>query len=90
MTELTNRIDHVVIIVKENHTFDNYFGTFPGANGVQLDHAQNPPGDDPKHDHRAWEKRAPDQRYSVQYYENNIPALFRAREAVYTVRQLLF
>src|SRR5262249_24291611 len=24
-------IDHVFIIVKENHTFDNYFGTFPGA-----------------------------------------------------------
>lgn len=27
---------HVVIIVKENHTFDNYFGTFPGAEGVTL------------------------------------------------------
>jgi phospholipase C len=26
-------IDHVFIILKENHTFDNYFGTFPGANG---------------------------------------------------------
>ena len=24
-------IDHVIVIVKENHTFDNYFGTFPGA-----------------------------------------------------------
>ena len=28
-------IEHVVIIVRENHTFDNYFGTFPGANGLQ-------------------------------------------------------
>jgi len=27
-------IKHVVIIVKENHTFDNYFGTFPGAEGA--------------------------------------------------------
>ncbi|MFT3768375.1 MAG: alkaline phosphatase family protein [Minicystis sp.] len=27
-------IRHVVIIVKENHTFDNYFGSFPGAEGV--------------------------------------------------------
>ncbi len=27
-------IKHVVIIVKENHTFDNYFGTFPGAEGT--------------------------------------------------------
>jgi phospholipase C len=26
-------IKHVVVIVKENHTFDNYFGTFPGAEG---------------------------------------------------------
>jgi len=24
-----------VIIVRENHSFDNYFGTFPGANGLQ-------------------------------------------------------
>ena len=29
-----NPIEHVVIIVKENHSFDNYFGTFPGANGT--------------------------------------------------------
>jgi phospholipase C len=27
-------IKHVVVIVKENHTFDNYFGTFPGAEGA--------------------------------------------------------
>ncbi len=27
-------IDHVFIIFKENHTFDNYFGSYPGANGV--------------------------------------------------------
>jgi phospholipase C len=27
-------IKHVVIIVKENRTFDNMFGQFPGANGV--------------------------------------------------------
>src|SRR5262249_29293158 len=26
-------IDHVFIIFKENHTFDNYFATYPGANG---------------------------------------------------------
>ena len=28
------RIKHVVVIVKENHTFDNYFGSFPGADGI--------------------------------------------------------
>jgi phospholipase C len=27
-------ITHVIIIVKENHTFDNYFGSFPGAEGT--------------------------------------------------------
>ncbi len=27
-------IDHVIVIVKENHTFDNYFGSFPGAEGI--------------------------------------------------------
>jgi len=28
------KIEHVVFIVKENRSFDNYFGTFPGANGA--------------------------------------------------------
>ncbi len=27
-------IQHVVFIIKENRTFDNYFGTFPGADGA--------------------------------------------------------
>jgi phospholipase C len=29
-----NPIKHVVFIVKENRSFDSYFGTFPGANGA--------------------------------------------------------
>jgi phospholipase C len=29
----SSKIDRIVIIFKENHTFDNYFGTFPGGNG---------------------------------------------------------
>ena len=28
------RIDHVVFIVKENRTFDHFYGRFPGADGV--------------------------------------------------------
>src|SRR5512138_896273 len=28
------KIQHVIVIVKENHTFDNYFGSFPGAEGT--------------------------------------------------------
>ena len=36
-------IQHVVIIVKENHTFDNYFGSFPGAEGTaQCQTSQGP------------------------------------------------
>src|SRR5881409_2711729 len=31
---LGDLVDHVVVIVKENHTFDNYFGSFPGAEGI--------------------------------------------------------
>jgi phospholipase C len=28
------KIQHIVFIIKENRTFDNYFGKFPGANGA--------------------------------------------------------
>lgn len=27
-------IKHLIVIMKENHSFDNYFGTFPGADGI--------------------------------------------------------
>ncbi|HLQ28224.1 MAG TPA: alkaline phosphatase family protein, partial [Ktedonobacteraceae bacterium] len=30
----SNPIKHIVFIIKENHSFDNYFGRFPGVNGV--------------------------------------------------------
>jgi phospholipase C len=32
-TGLTN-IQHVIFIIKENRSFDSYYGTFPGANGA--------------------------------------------------------
>jgi phospholipase C len=28
------KIDHFIFIIKENHSFDNYFGRFPGADGA--------------------------------------------------------
>ena len=31
-----DKIKHVVIVVQENHSFDNYFGTFPGADGIPM------------------------------------------------------
>jgi len=74
-------IEHVVIIVKENHTLDNYFGTFPGATGVKLAHAANPPAADPPHDHASWMKRKSDATHHVQYLEADIPSYFSyARE----------
>jgi phospholipase C len=30
------KIRHVVMIVQENRSFDNYFGTFPGADGIPM------------------------------------------------------
>ena len=71
----SGKIDHVVIIFKENHTFDNYFGTFPGANGVTLPRSPNPPLRDPDHRHSAWLTR---QTTSVrqQFVEADIPAYF--------------
>src|SRR5437879_6157783 len=29
-------IKHVVVIMQENRSFDNYFGTFPGATGIPM------------------------------------------------------
>jgi phospholipase C len=29
-------IKHVIIIFQENHSFDNYFGTYPGADGIPM------------------------------------------------------
>ncbi len=67
-------IQHVVIIVKENHTFDNYFGTFPGANGIVLPHASDPVAD-PPHDHGAWLRRnGPKGAVRAQYTRDDIPA----------------
>lgn len=42
-TDKRSRFDHVVVLLKENLTFDWVFGRFPGANGMHLRHAANPP-----------------------------------------------
>jgi phospholipase C len=68
-------IQNVVIFFKENHAFDNYFGTFLGANGATMAHAPNPPTHDPNHRHSAWLTR---DRTAVrqQYLQSDIPAYF--------------
>ncbi|HEY0516508.1 MAG TPA: alkaline phosphatase family protein, partial [Solirubrobacteraceae bacterium] len=29
-----HKIQHVIVIMQENRSFDHYFGTYPGANGI--------------------------------------------------------
>jgi len=67
-------IDKVIIVVKENHTFDNYFGTFPGASGATMPHAADPHPDQ-SHDHSAWLKdKGGSGGTKEQYVEADIPA----------------
>jgi len=35
-TRASDFIKHVIIIVQENRSFDHYFGTFPGADGIPM------------------------------------------------------
>lgn len=37
---LQQKIKHVFVIFQENHTFDNYFGTFPGAENLKTSFAR--------------------------------------------------
>jgi phospholipase C len=74
---MAGKIEHVVIIVKENHTFDNYFGTFEGADGATVGRAENPALDDPDHKHQTWMDRAGDSVHRVQYKEGDIPLYFK-------------
>ncbi|MGB8344069.1 MAG: alkaline phosphatase family protein [Ktedonobacteraceae bacterium] len=41
-TKATTPITHAVFIMMENHTFDNFFGRFPGANGITEPQAPDP------------------------------------------------
>jgi phospholipase C len=33
-----HKIRHVVIVMQENRSFDSYFGTYPGADGIPMEH----------------------------------------------------
>src|SRR6266568_2161605 len=68
-------IKNVVILFKENHSFDNYFGTFPGVNGATMPHSPNPPASDPNHTHEQWLKRAA-KAVRQQFLQSDIPAYF--------------
>src|SRR5258708_5835142 len=73
-------IKHVVIIVKENHTFDNYFGRFPNAEGdTTLDPCPVPADILPPHDHQAWLAHA-DLAVRQQYTAQDISPYFAYAE----------
>src|SRR5581483_830770 len=73
-------IQHVIFIMQENHTFDNFFGTFPGANGITEPQASNPTRSDFNHGGPATlaaldsgkMDEFPD-RSKVQYTQSDIP-----------------
>src|SRR5258708_664702 len=73
--KLARAVDHVVLIIKENHSFDNCFGTFPGVDGTQLLRSPNPPPQDPDHRHGAWLTRHAT-AVRAQFTEQDIPAYF--------------
>jgi len=41
------KIQHVIVIMQENRSFDHYFGMFPGADGFTLDSDGNPTDSNP-------------------------------------------
>src|SRR5262245_33733147 len=34
------KIEHIIVIVQENRSFDHYFGTYPGADGIPMSHGR--------------------------------------------------
>src|SRR5436305_3960828 len=79
-TTPTTPIQHVVVIMLENHTFDNYFGRFPGVNGITLPRASDPVRSDFNHNAAATNAAVVGGttygypiRSQVQYTQSNIP-----------------
>src|SRR5438093_1515918 len=70
------------------HTFDNYFGTFPNADGFQMPRSPNPPPRDPDHRHSVWLTR---EKTSVrqQFVQADLPAYFEYAKLFHTLRPLL-
>ena len=67
-------IKHVVILTKENHTFDNYFGAFPGAKGQKISSHAKDVHPDQAHDHSAWLRDQAGGGTKEQYLASDIPA----------------
>lgn len=77
-------IDHVVIILRENHSYDNYFGMFPGGNGKTAGPRCEDERPDPPHlRQHALRGVAVDERGYCHYLEQDVPNYWTyAREFV--------
>lgn len=80
LTPITNAI----IVMAENHTFDNFFGTFPGANGVVLPAAPDPVMSDINHSYSAYRQALSQGRLDgfnaegmVGYRQSDIPVFWQ-------------
>ena len=67
---MINQIDHIIYIVREEHTFDSLFGRLPGVEGVQLNNAplRPPPM---RNSHNAWLQRLTTASY-LQYSSTDL------------------
>jgi phospholipase C len=77
-------IEHVIFILRENHSYDNYFGTFPGGNGKTTRSRCPDETPDPPHGRKdAVRGVLRDHRGNCHYLEEDIPNYFAyAREFV--------
>ncbi|MBI3453210.1 MAG: hypothetical protein HY057_10385 [Rhodospirillales bacterium] len=77
-------IEHLIVILRENHSYDNYFAEFPGGNGAAIAPRCKDTHPDPPHNRRAaLLSSAIDERGYCQYREEDIPNYWAyAREYV--------
>ena len=77
-------ITNIIIVMFENHTFDNYFGAFPGANGSESAPAPDPLLSDIYHSHAHFlasftpgGTQGFDHQAVVSYRESDVPILWK-------------
>jgi phospholipase C len=77
-------IERVVVILRENHSYDNYFGTFPGGNGKTAGpHCEDERPDPPHLREHALRGSSFDVRGYCHYLEEDVPNYWKyAREFV--------
>jgi phospholipase C len=90
-------IDHLIFIVQENRSFDHYFGTFPGANGIPrtADGRFKPCLPDPEaghcqrpfHDPTLWDAGGPhsERASTISVNGGKMNGYIKAQETMYSI-----